>query len=596
MSFLRRLKARRGKAPAPLRPPGPGGEDRAGPLAHCAGGEQAQGGEQDLGQALGVWSRRTQRSRLSKTIREVLHDHSALGYLVQYLEARDAAQLVRFWLDVESFRSSASAVITSSYVPPCLDRQRLDEVAELPEADDCYAEAESACPETASLPNASTSTDSFDSGLDTRSESLEPSTSPPAGRAEQLLQTQAEDAVKIYRRYIAPECQRPVHLTTDTKRAIVETICCEGGQVAADCFDSAQELVVASLETEYFPDFLTSPFHAKHQVDLLTSGEVHLTDILYNDTALFHFMEFLEARGQRVVMEFWLAATNFSMSGREGGGPEERQADAMVLYDKFLSMQATSPLGLPSSVRLQVEDAICRPEGPDSACFLLPLQLVARHLESGHLQPFLLSPLYTNYVKELIATIQAAPRVLPVAAQTSPSCRTESDTRSSCSSDLSADSRPSPRRRHTANTLLAVQSSNRPDLGLEELQDPDSLWRRPPVRDKVGRVNSFGRYQPGLDLAPDMNRAEGTKKTSRLGRVVKNLVTNDEKERMKEELAWQVAEDIVRDITSVTMPGRGRRTSAGEEEPGRAETIRKSKSESFSLKELSLEMPTAKYF
>ena len=33
---------------------------------------------------------------------------------------------------------------------------------------------------------------------------------------------------------------------------------------------------------------------------------------------------------------------------------------------------------------------------------------------------------------------------------------------------------------------------------------------------------------------------QGTKKASRLGRVVKNLVTNDEKERMKEEMAWQV--------------------------------------------------------
>ena len=33
---------------------------------------------------------------------------------------------------------------------------------------------------------------------------------------------------------------------------------------------------------------------------------------------------------------------------------------------------------------------------------------------------------------------------------------------------------------------------------------------------------------------------QGTKKTSRLGRAMKNLVTNDEKEKMKEELAWQV--------------------------------------------------------
>ena len=97
------------------------------------------------------------------------------------------------------------------------------------------------------------------------------------------------------------------------------------------------EVVVEMLEAEYFPDFLTSQFHAKHQVDVLTSGQVLLADILYNDTALFHFMEFLEAHNQRLVMEFWLAAMNFSQAvSRE---TDQCQNDAMVLYDKFLSMQ-----------------------------------------------------------------------------------------------------------------------------------------------------------------------------------------------------------------------------------------------------------------
>ena len=143
--------------------------------------------------------------------------------------------------------------------------------------------------------------------------------------------------MKIYRRYIAPECQRPVHLDTEIKRRIVESICTEQGHVAADCFDEAQRVVVEMLETEYFPDFLTSQFHAKHQVDVLTSGQVMLADILYNDTALFHFMEFLEGHGQRVVMEFWLAAVNFSQANSRGA--TVCQNDAMVLYDKFLSMQ-----------------------------------------------------------------------------------------------------------------------------------------------------------------------------------------------------------------------------------------------------------------
>ena len=85
-------------------------------------------------------------------------------------------------------------------------------------------------------------------------------------------------------------------------------------QVAPDCFDNAQEKVVEILESEYFPDFLKSEFHAKHLVDVLTGGQVYLTDILYNDTALSHFMEFLESENKRPLIEFWLAATNFNQT------------------------------------------------------------------------------------------------------------------------------------------------------------------------------------------------------------------------------------------------------------------------------------------
>jgi len=517
MSFLRRLKERRGKGsqngtPAPALPESEqvwGDDGRKGPLADFVAAKERNEGAVDLGQANGSWSQGRQRSRLSKTTREVLHDHSALGYLIQYLEARDAAQLVRFWLDVESFRCSASMVITSSWAPPRVSRERLDRVPESPESESNYDDVEEeACQEPAEpgrTPCNSSSMDSFDSGLDTRSEtspefaspsstssslqSPAPLSSPPPyegqeaqGRAEQLLQTRAEDAVKIYRRYIAPECQRPVHLNTEIKRRIVESICTEQGHVAADCFDEAQKVVVEMLETEYFPDFLTSQFHAKHQVDVLTSGDVLLADILYNDTALFHYMEFLEGHSQRVVMEFWLAAMNFSQANSRGA--TECQNDAMILYDKFLSMQAPSPLGLPSNVRLQVEDAICRPGGPDSTCFQPVLSLVAAFLEANHFKPFLASLLYNNYVKELIAMIQASPRSLSSVQATLSTARTESDTRSSCSSSCSSDRLP---RSTSSNTLLAASSGLRPSTSFDcgELQDPDSIWRRRPVKNKV---------------------------------------------------------------------------------------------------------------
>jgi hypothetical protein len=46
-------------------------------------------------------------SRLSKTLEEVLADKGAVGYFIQFLEARGGFSLIKFWLDVESFRTAA---------------------------------------------------------------------------------------------------------------------------------------------------------------------------------------------------------------------------------------------------------------------------------------------------------------------------------------------------------------------------------------------------------------------------------------------------------------------------------------------------------
>ena len=322
----------------------------------------------DLG-ASRVSSASLRKSRLSKTTKEVLHDPPALAYFIQYLEARDAVQLVKFWLDVEGFKSSAAAVISSPFVP--------DKVGDCPQNQN---ELDLQVRESEVIPQS----DSFDSGLGRQDvdfeadlgteedveeksdiSSIVENPAQEISRAAQLVKTRTEDAVKIYRRYIAPDSSRPLHLPTEFKKEIVERICAESGQVTADCFNNAQDKVVEVLESEYFPDFLKSEFHAKHLVDLLTGGQVLIADILYNDTALSHFMEFMENQSKRLLMEFWLTATNFQQSSRS----DSSQGDAMVLYEKFFSMQASSPLGFSDSVRLQIENNICSEGGPDSSCF-----------------------------------------------------------------------------------------------------------------------------------------------------------------------------------------------------------------------------------
>ena len=125
-----------------------------------------------------------------------------------------------------------------------------------------------------------------------------------------------------------------------------------------------------------------------------------------------------------------------------------------------------------------------RPGGPDATCFQPVLSLVAAYLEANHFKPFLASSLYNNYVKELIAMIQATPPSHSSMQTSLSATRTESDTRSSCSS-TSCSSERLPR--STSNTLLASSSGLRASTSFDcgELQDPDSIWRRRPVKNKV---------------------------------------------------------------------------------------------------------------
>ena len=105
----------------------------------------------------------------------------------------------------------------------------------------------------------------------------------------------------------------------------------------------------------------------------------------------------------------------------------------------------------------------------------------------------------------------------------------DSDERSDCSSEHSSNNNN--RGNSTNNTLLAMSSAPTSPDGKQhnnnnnsfseldnsgsDLPDADLLWRRTPMRNEIGRINSLGRYEPGWDVAPDTSRAQGTKPSSR---------------------------------------------------------------------------------
>ena len=86
-------------------------------------------------------------------------------------------------------------------------------------------------------------------------------------------------------------------------------------------------------------------------------------DILENEVLLFHFMEFLEnseGRNYSSLLEFWISANNLRQSGNVGESCDDNlpndnsqflRNDAIAIYDKFVSLQATSPLGFSSAIR-----------------------------------------------------------------------------------------------------------------------------------------------------------------------------------------------------------------------------------------------------
>nr|CAD7433942.1 unnamed protein product [Timema monikensis] len=678
-------------------------------------------------------------SRLSKNLVEVLTDKGALSYYIQYLDACEAASLVRFWLDVECFRSavldtptrvsltyeqlegmtphckstketadklicpdtplkppiqqeestlepcsklfsshsyesnsgdfkrqvsppllSNNSVVyqdtcepSQSMVPVC-DHKADSDIR--PATQDLDSRSINLCKCGRYILNSDSDavisisnckhilnnismemgdqvvSDSASAG--SRSEADISRDGPQDGRSSDtsskspcqcydVAQSSVNDAIRIYRTYIGHGATHPIPLSEEVKTRVAATICVQDNQLDPECFTEAQNIIYQIMDKEYINDFLRSEFHCKHQIDVLTSSKVTLFDILYNDTALFYFMEFIEQEGHHSLLEFWLAAVNFRqqlLNKVDNYDPMEAQNDAMILYDKFFSLQATSPLGFNDRVRIEMEHNICREEGPLPDCFQKPVKIVTKVLEKNFLQPFLTSQLYFRYLSELINTIQANPPLLTRHRRTG----------SECSSEFSIS---------TQNTLLAMEDSAPPrkilrnvdhhelSIDLQQLYDPDSLWRRRHHNShkhvelgglSFGRINEMGRFETDFEPEPGKKggnydeyggvtsmailthlrslhhpivEMDGTGLGSKSrawsaaalvafleivynecrsdSLIVLHHIVSSKKEtplyhlqkyqlamKAKEEVAWQIAEQIVKDITSLTLGGQ----------------------------------------
>ncbi|XP_053694778.1 A-kinase anchor protein 10, mitochondrial [Sabethes cyaneus] len=601
-----------------------------------------------------------QRSRLSRNLLDILREQSCICYFVQFLETRDALPLIKFWLDVESFKAAAVESLkwdtkngmctrTISH-HRALDRSvssdGYDSLSYL--SVDCDAlstfsgNAFDDAGTTSTVTEGSVTDGDSDPSLYPASEVSTPIPSTPlevlieedkkpeASLADddrkrmlevcdltlrqsltddektQIFETNKlkleepitkstngynsvinSDAVRIYRKYLVSNSPYYIEIPATVLSNISLALC--GGTCSESIFEDAQKYLLEVLEKSYLNLFLESGYYCKYTFETLSSDSLSLKDILCSEMALFYFMEYLEQKDKRHILEFCVSACHF----RKSADASQAQADALVLYEKYFSLQATCPLHLSDKVRFLIEEQICSQDLTIiKSCFELASRIIERFLEKSYFQGFLKSQLYTNYLSELLGKIKTFPMeksmsgslgILAGSKQIFSSNRTKATnqrrghrkTYSDVTNDSSRGSRHSPFI-SSQNTLLAMSDvsfhrkratqtgssggngaaagGDMMQIDSRQLYNPDLLWRRNSTSGlSFGRVDALGRYERDFDLVePPQDDDKWSK--NRLKKAMRKLVNLPE-DKAQEELAWQVAEMIVKDITSITMSG-----------------------------------------
>uniref|UniRef100_A0A9R1SQ16 A kinase (PRKA) anchor protein 10 n=2 Tax=Cyprinus carpio TaxID=7962 RepID=A0A9R1SQ16_CYPCA len=486
----------------------------------------------DLGRSSVNYQVQETRSRLSKTVDQILRDNVAMPYFIQFMETHIAEHLVRFWLEAESFRSttwsrvrahSLNSVKHSTLAEPAASLESPDSpdspndpsrplTLDQGDEEDTFSSQTSSRPHTPSPQDTNSHTGALighrnsvssegaarpgtphlQPSLRSETPTRQPSsrTGTPvkgqstSGLSDKLMKSIERDAVNIFTKYISPDAARPIPITEQIRNDIVAKICGEDGQVDPNCFVIAQSVVFSIIEEQHFSEFLRSHYFCKYQIEVLTSGSVFLADILFCESALFYFSEYMEKEDAMNVLQFWLAAENFQdqLAAKKGQyDGQEAQNDAMILYDKYFSLQATNPLGFGDSVRMEIESNICREGGPLPDCFNTPLRQA-----------------WTTMEKQ--GTKKAAVKILK-----------------------------------NFDEAITVDIAS---------LDPESLYQRPYAgRMTFGKVNELGQFIREAEPEPDVKKSKG----SMFSQAMKKWVQGNSDEA-QEEMAWKIAKMIVNDV------------------------------------------------
>lgn len=361
-------------------------------------------------------------------------------------------------------------------------------------------------------------------------------------QSDRLRHLIKSDAVSLYKAYLAPESEPKLPIDDSVRVKMIEALCSESnGCIQPDSFDTAQDAVLAWLNTHYCSEFLSSPLVAEYQLNVLTNfrSELTISDIVYCSSLVFNFMEFLDSRGGARLLQFLFDVRNFEANV---SSPQHAAADALCLYDKYFSLQATCGLGFDDEFRVEVEVAMCPADcgqlvRPD--CFERSKQLVLQFLQAAHLPDYLSSDMLSNHLASLTYVVDTA-------------CLAQRHQRQDSSHSPSQQARAYPSQGN---------SSARHGGSVHSEPVTSSDYQRSIVN--FGRVDHLGRFHSDLDkiaLAEQPSMAERLLKRFSLGRDQKfGQQQQQQQQHQHQQLQQQVtqdpsvvAESIINEVKSLT--------------------------------------------
>ncbi|KAH8378349.1 hypothetical protein KR093_010852, partial [Drosophila rubida] len=530
-------------------------------------------------------------SRLSMSLAAIVSEPDCLSYFVQYLETQNALSLIKFYLDIENFRRAALTQLqhdreregTSVVVEDVAEQQAEEAITVVSEEND-VPELKTLCDLSMRKPLTDDEKSRIYAETNKQMHTKQPSRSKSVTEllplpSPSISAASMNDAIAIYQKYLIVNAPHQLELPIVILAHISLQLCGKDSSckdttlsqpISASCFEEAREYVLQQLEREQLQGFLQSSYYCKYCVELIEgrASTLSIYDVLYDELALFYLTEYLEQQQERECLEFWITAINFRKSYDEQA-ESAAQSDAMIIYERYFSLQSECRLWMSQKLRMRVEQAICAP-GQLAQAFDLALLVTAKYLEQKHFANFLKSHIFDNYVNELRAKM--SPPQVPVedvpdssslqhrlslrrTPKLSPQQQQQRHRKTMSMSDCTHISQH--------NTLLAgldtghakpvkTTTASMMNIDARQLTNPQLLWQRPVSALKFGHVNSLGRYERDFEAVD----AVTTSKTPAWSLSVKNAVrklVNLPEDNVQEEIAWQVAEMIVKDVTSVTL-------------------------------------------